>query len=247
MKYYLFLMKVKHRFSVLQLLIFTLIVSVACGTTDPITPSPIPTPPPTVAPPPSATVAPTATAAAPATPSPPRYGAAGLGPELLATPAIAAAVTAASERFDAHQTAVALTPIPPTEVWIPPTPEPTATMGVGMMTDTGCTFPRHFAAPFFTSCWHTNVNGAWMLVGSGQEGTSQPIQKGMGGDLHGLIWVCTEPCYGPDPQPNQLYPAPRPDLHITAVDGARITLASRDPAVPDIFVFDIVTHQWVNP
>jgi hypothetical protein len=168
---------------------------------------------------------------------------------MLADPTIEAAVTAAAQRYYTHQTAVALTPSPAPDLsYESPTPEPTATMGVGMITDTWCWSPVHFGAPTFQSCWHTNVNGAWILVGSGYEGTSEAqVQQGAAGpaDLHGLIWVCPEPCVVP--YSNLLYPAPRPDLHIIAVDGPRITLAARDPAVPDTFVFDITTRQWVNP
>jgi hypothetical protein len=160
-----------------------------------------------------------------------------------------AVATAASQRYHAHQTAVALTPsATPNLNWVSPTPEPIATMGVGLISDIACCHRVHFAAPSFSSCWHTNVNGAWILVGSGQEGTTEyDVQHGAAGpvDVHGLIWVCPEPCVAP--YPNQLYPAPRPDLHITAVDGPRITLASRDPAVHDLFVFDISTLQWLTP
>ncbi len=159
-----------------------------------------------------------------------------------------AVATTAAQRYYAHQTAIALTPIPPTEVWIPPTPEPTATMGVGMISDVACGSPVHFAAPTFSSCWHTQVNGAWILVASGEEGTTEyDVQQGAAGpaDVHGLLWVCPEPCGAP--HSNLLYPAPRADLHITAVDGPRITLAARDPAVHDTFIFDITTLQWVSP
>jgi hypothetical protein len=183
-----------------------------------------------------------------ATPNHPRYGAGGLLPEELVNPTVQAVLTIASQQLAAHQTAVALTPRPPTATWIPQTPEPTPTIGVGMVADTGCTFPRYFRGPEFPSCWYTNINGAWILVGSGHEGTSEDdIAHGAAGpaDLHGLIWVCPEPCWAPEP--DHLYPAPRPDLHIIAVDGPRITLASRDPTVPDTFVFDITTRQWVPP
>jgi hypothetical protein len=67
----------------------------------------------------------------------------------------------------------------------------------------------------------------------------------MDGPRLGLIWVCSEPCHVP--YPDEVYAAPHPDLHIIAVDGPRITLAARDPTVPDTFVFDITTFQWVNP
>lgn len=170
------------------------------------------------------------------------YG--GWPPEWLAyDPAIQAIATAASQRVSAHQTAIALlTPTPtriPQPTW---SPQPTPTLGAGLISDNGCVYPVHSGAPMFPSCWHTRVAGSWFFVAAGSQGDGidQPIQ--------GLLWVSTQPYpHNPKGSDQQFYPAPRPDLHITAVDGPRITLAARDPTVPDTFVFDISTFQWVNP
>lgn len=159
--------------------------------------------------------------------------------ELAYDPTVQAIATAARRLAEADMTAIALTPTQPPQPTS--TVAPTPTLGVGVISDDGCIYPPSHAQPMFPSCWHTIVNGNWFFVAAGHEGDERLST------LHGLFWVCPEPCQGGYPLLDQLYPAPRPDLHITAVDGARITLASRDPAVHDPFVFDIATFQWITP
>jgi len=174
------------------------------------------------------------------------YG--GWPPYMLAyNPTVQAIATAAVQNFTARQTAEALTP---TETMPPavPTdiPAPTPTLGIGLITDTRCAPRVHKGEPTFDSCWHTQVNGNWVRVGAGYYGFSPAdIRPGERVDWQGLVWVCTEPC--DVPMPDQIYPAPRPDLHITAVNGAEVTLASRDPAIHSTALFNVLTHQWVPP
>jgi hypothetical protein len=163
-------------------------------------------------------------------------------------PTVQAAATRAAQDFNAYQTATALTPRPTFAPNPFPTPLPTPTFAIGMIVDGICRHRVHPGEIQIESCWHTQVNGTWILVGAGFDGVTPDDIHGARADevnWRGQIWVCTEPCG--DPMAAQLYPAPRPDLHISAVDGPRITLAARDPSVPDLFIFDISTLQWIPP
>lgn len=219
----------------------------ACSKAAVLTPIPTPSAIPSttitvIANTPIATSAPTLTVIPTPTPTldlSKHYG--GWPPQWLAyDPTVQAVATAASERASVYETAIALTPTPMTQpTW---SPQPTPTLGLGMISDNGCVYPTHPGKPSFSSCWHTNVAGTWFFVAVGSQG------DGIEQQVQGLLWVSAQPYpHNPKGSDQQFYLAPRPDLHITAVDGARITLASRDPAVSDTFFFDLATRQWVTP
>lgn len=164
-------------------------------------------------------------------------------------PTTQAAATAAIQHITAYQTLTALTPSA-TIAFVPlEIPVPRPTFGVGLITDTRCSPPVHRGEPRIESCWHTTINGTRLLVGTGYEGfgptETYPNTKGEHVSWRGLLWLCTEPCA--DPMPEQLFQAPRPDLHITAVNGALVTMQARDPQVATTWTYNITTQQWTPP
>jgi hypothetical protein len=160
---------------------------------------------------------------------------AGYPPGWLNNPIHAASATEAAQNAATYRTATALTPMITQPPW---TPEPTPTLGLRLITDLNCWSAVHPGAALFDSCWETDISGTRIHVGAGYRGES------LDHSLQGLLWVCPEPCIFPSP--DQLYTAPRADLHIIAVNGVLVTLASRDPSIRDSFVFDLATDQWVS-
>ncbi len=163
----------------------------------------------------------------------------GYPPGALLNPTYAAAATVAAQEAVVLETRFALTPTitaGPTE-----TDVPTATPGMGLIADTDCIPPLHSGMPRFPSCWEARVNNQWILVGGGQfSGDSEA-------HLQSVILVCPGPCYRPDE--GTIYPTPHNVLEarIASVSGTLVTVVARDPAIPDSFVFDLATAQWVAP
>jgi hypothetical protein len=142
-----------------------------------------------------------------------------------------------------HQTAIALTPIS-TEV--PYTPEPTATLGVGLIADVGCVHPIHDGKPQFPSCGEAYVNGTWLFVGAGYTGGgigayNPPPQS--------LLVVCPEPLdehWGGSDALTYETPVNVGEIRIEALSGSLVTVVPRDPNNHVSFVFDLATRQWIN-
>ncbi len=163
----------------------------------------------------------------------------GYPPGALMDPTNAAAATVAVQEYNNLLTRTALTPTitaGPTE-----TDVPTATPGVGLITDSFCIRALHGGMPRFPSCWEARVNNQWILVGGGQFGGDSEAH------LQSVILVCPGPCYRPDE--GTIYPTPHNVLEarIANVSGTLVTVVARDPAIPDSFVFDLATAQWVAP
>ena len=156
----------------------------------------------------------------------------------LLTPENAAAATQAVQQYHELQTRTALTPTepPPPTIQEPPTP----TLGMGQITDSDCMERVYSSGPHFPSCWETQINGQWWLVGGGQVGgnTETPLQS--------IIIVCPERCY--DPTTGTIYETPSNvlEVRIATISGPLVTVVPRDPARPERFFFDLLTRQWVS-
>jgi hypothetical protein len=168
---------------------------------------------------------------------------AGAPPGWLLDPTHAAVATELVIWNIQHQTAIALTP-PTTEV--PYTPEPTATLGVGLIADVGCVRPIHDGKPQFPSCGEAYVNGTWLFVGAGYTGGgigayNPPPQS--------LLVVCPEPLdehWGGSDALTYETPVNVGEIRIESLAGSLVTVVPRDPNNHVGFVFDLTTRQWVN-
>ncbi len=163
----------------------------------------------------------------------------GYPPGALLNPTYAAAATQAAQQGEVLLTRFALTPTNspgPTATDIP-----TATPGVGLVSDTDCVPPITSGAPWFPSCWEARVNNQWVLVGGGQVRDDETYR------WHSFILVCPGPCW--DPNEGTMYPTPRnvQEVRIANVTGTLVTVVPRDPAIADSFEFDLATGRWVAP
>ena len=157
----------------------------------------------------------------------------------LLTPTNAAAATQAVQQYNQLLTRTALTPTEPPPPTLPP--QPTPTHGVGLITDSFCIRALHGGFPRFPSCWEARVNNQWVLVGGGQtEASGESLAQSM-------ILICPGPCFDPDEGTIYLTPRNVQEVRIAHVTGTLVTVVPRDPARPDVFLFDLATNQWVTP
>ncbi len=149
---------------------------------------------------------------------------------------------------EAIRTSVALTGVPTWTPGIPPS-EPTSTPELGL--HSGCS-NKNSLEPFFINCWGGIVNGDYIDVEVGREGS-------LGDKQQGVIMVVNI-----SQQSSEMYRTPQRvgPVRIVEVDGTRFTLAPIDyyyfetpgalqtpwaTTTPGpVFVFDIATRQWVS-
>ncbi len=169
---------------------------------------------------------------------------AGYPPGWFMDPTIAAAATQLVIWNNQHLTAIALTP---TLGPAPYTPEPTRTLGVGIIAETDCLTPANGGLPVFPNCWEANVGGTWLFVGAGSVGYAHDPDGQ--NPLRGLIVVCPEPIDEHMGRDSVTYETPVNvgEVRIASISGSLVTIVPRDPNNHASFVFDLATRRWVTP
>ena len=153
-----------------------------------------------------------------------------------------------AQRLSQVRTEVALTPTEPRPT-LGPWPTPTVRLGMHECVNANTMDPQ------MANCWIGVVNGEFMGVAGGFEGSFDDPNQGLVMVFHGRLFSSTDPTTEIYRTPQRIGP-----VRIVSVNGTLFTLAPIDFSTPGavltpwatqtpgiLFIFDLSTRQWVNP